>query len=126
MKFIKLYENFNIGFSKNELKYYFHNIKIKENDEYIILDLSKVFLDNDKLDILYDVLLNKTIIFNCDTHRFKKSEQEEIKVTNTSTVITIENGDDLIVYDGKRGHKVDLKYPIKISKLNIEMNKYNI
>ena len=134
MKFIKLYEDFNIaGYYKNRLNYLFDNlignVAVTEDDEYVILHLDEVFLGYDRLKILDEILKNKTIIFNCETHVYKLGDMDSIEEIKVSSVATSESKDGrcLIIYgDDKRSHKVEINYPIKISKLQLDMDKYNL
>ena len=137
MKFIKLYEDFekfNIeGYTKNELNYFFDNLRgniaVTEDDEYIILHLGEVFLTSSRLKILDEILTNKTVIFYCETHVYNIGDmetEEEIRVSGVSRAES-KNGRLLVIYgDDKRDHQVEINYPIKISKFEMKLNKYNI
>lgn len=134
MKFIKLYEDFNIeGYTKNALNYFLNNLRgniaVTEDDEYIILHLDDVWLDYDRLKLLDEILRNKTIIFNCETHVYKIGDMDSIEEIKVSGVARSESKDGrlLIIYgDDKRSHKVEIGYPIKISKSHMTEDKYNL
>jgi len=120
MKFIKKYEDYIIS---DFDKYYLDDIKIEENDKYIILDLSDTDLNYGKLSTLNDILKNKFIIFNCETH----NHQEEIKISHVDDLFKSSDGKILIVYDyNNNKHIINLEYTIKISKFDIEAEKYNL
>ena len=117
MKHIKLFEGFDDGiYDVKDIYSWWAEINVTEDDEYYIIDLKNEWLTN-KIIQLNHGLKGKLIHFKCKNH---------IKI-ETLKIKRIEYINDLIFHtiDGDT-HSVDLKYPIKISKLDIAIDKYNL
>jgi hypothetical protein len=120
MKYIKKYE-YDSTYDINDINDWWTGIKITEDDDYYIIDLNSVYLTNKKIQ-LDKGLKNKTVKFYCRNHM----KYEELNVKNVNSYeeelifkTSSENGPNDI-------HSVDTTKPIMISKLQININKYNI
>jgi hypothetical protein len=113
MKHIMTFEMFSI----EEIYNWWLGIKVSEDDNYYILDLNNVYLSN-KIIQLNSGLKNKVVSFYCDNHM----EKHELKIKR------IEIHDKKLIfhtYDSDT-HITDTARPIKISKIYINTDKYNL
>ena len=114
MKYIKLYEStYDLDFIKSLLS---GVDGISEDDDYYIINNLDIYLTNKEIQLNW-ILKNKTVQFYCYNHM----KYEELKITN----VKIEDND--IEFSSKNDfHYVDKNKQIKISKLHIATDKYNL
>ena len=125
MKHIKLFEGFNDGiYDIKDIYSWWSGIDVEENDEWYIIDLD-IYLTN-LIIPLRQGLKDKTVNFYCTSHKkyeqFKIKNVDYSKYTNYNLVFFVDSTPNV--------HIVDIKKPIKISKIHIlygtEIDKYNL
>lgn len=127
MKHIKLFEGFADGiYDVKDIYSWWAEINVTEDDEYYIIDLENEYLTN-KIIQLRNGLRNKVVKFYSKYQ--KKSEILKIKtveynetygelIFKTESIPNSVSPNDI--------HIVDTTKPIKISKLHIAADKYNL
>ena len=114
MKHIKSFESYNI----EDIYSWWSGIKVSEDSEYYIIDLENVYLTN-KTTQLNKGLKNKTVNFYCKyDKKYKQLKITRVEYT-TNNILVFKCEDNTI-------HIVDTTKPIKISKLHITSDKYNL
>lgn len=125
MKFIKLYENYIIS-NLDQLRIDLNICDVYENDEYYIIYLKYFGLG--RIEFLDDILRGKTIKFHCEYHTgdyptiYTRHKYEEIIVKYVNKKSNL-----IIFVDTKNNeHLVNKDDRILISKINIDLDKYNL
>lgn len=123
MKYIKLYEFTSLEYQINKLSYV---DLISEDDEYYTIQISSGWMSSNRLTInmasqLNWIFKNNYVNFYCENHL----EYEEFKVRGTDL---IKSKNKLVCYSFAdfNPHIIDLNKPIKISKILIDADKYNL
>ena len=123
MKYIKLFEGFHDGiYDIKDIYSWWAEIIVTEDDEYYIIDLENEYLTN-KIFQLNNGLRDKTVNFYCENN----NKYEQLKVKSVEYNETY--GKLIFKCDSKPNntvHVVDITKPIKISKLLIATDKYNL
>ena len=125
MKHLKTYESYDLDNIQN----WWSGIKTHEDDDYIHIDLSDVYLVNKRIQLNLG-LKGKTVEFFCMNHQKK----EKIKVGVVS--YNEDTGDLIFSYEDPKHNKfpdyrmshhyVNTLTPIKICKLENNVEKYNL
>jgi len=113
----KLLQNLLFNYTIDDIYHWWSGINVTENDDYYILDLSNIYLTN-KIIQLNSGLKDKTINFYCKNHIVN----HELKLERAERV-----GNELIFHTVDHDtHSVNINKPIKISKIQINVDKYNL
>ncbi len=123
MKHLKLFETYD-EYNIDDIYNWWSGIKVSEDDTYYIIDLTDTYLTN-KIIQLNSALKNKIVKFYCKNNM----KYEEIKIHN----VRLSANNELLfsspyLYGDRNNYlyAVDLSRLIKISKLHIAANKYNL
>ena len=102
-------------------------INVTEDDDYYILDLTKAWLTNKRIQ-LRNGLKGNVVRFYCINHM----KYEELEVYNVEIegdwekLLILKSGPDWAIDTKDNVHVVDLAKLIKISKFHINKDKFNL
>lgn len=135
MKHIKNYEGFSDGiYDIKDIYSWWAGINVTEDEDYYILNLENEYLTNSIIQ-LKNGLRNKVVEFYCKYHE----KYEQLKIKNVEyndrskdkrysgeLIFTTELIPSAGIFSNNTVHVINRTKPIKISKIHIETDKYNL
>lgn len=121
MKYIKKYEDYNIGGISN----WWSGIDTREDDDYYYIDLSSTYLTN-KIIQLQNGLRDKKVSFYCKNHmKYEEKKVKNVEYSDNDLIFKTQSDTEMFAKPNDV-HIIDINKPIKISKLAVNIEKYNL